>query len=85
MPIEYTGSILLADDFIRERCVHMGFQSPLSYRKVIEFNFQDGHFIWIKRYIRDYCTVARNAGNRKNRLLFLATLIIIPVIHLLKS
>ncbi len=38
----FTGMILLGADFIRERYVHMGFQSAESYRKVIEMVVEDG-------------------------------------------
>ena len=40
--LPYSGTILITSDFIMERYVHMGFQSPLSYRRVIELVFQDG-------------------------------------------
>ena len=40
--IRYTGRVMITDDFIQERYVHMGFQSPLSYRKVIELSFDKG-------------------------------------------
>ena len=43
--IPYSGSILITDEFIRKRYIHMGFQSPLSYRKVIELSFDNGNFI----------------------------------------
>ena len=44
-PIEYTGGLLLAADFIEEMYVHMGFQSPESYRTVIELEIKDGDII----------------------------------------
>lgn len=40
--IRYTGRVMITDDFIHERYIHMGFQSPLSYRKVIELSFDKG-------------------------------------------
>lgn len=43
--IRYTGRVMITDDFIQERYIHMGFQSPLSYRKVIELTFDKGKFI----------------------------------------
>jgi len=42
---QFTGSILLARDFIREMYVHMGFQSPESFKKVIEIEVKDGDII----------------------------------------
>lgn len=41
----YTGTILIARDFINSLYVHMGFQSPLSFNKVIEFEFNNGKLI----------------------------------------
>jgi hypothetical protein len=43
--IRYTGRVMITDDFIQERYIHMGFQSPLSYRKVVELAFDKGRFI----------------------------------------
>lgn len=42
---KFTGSILLANDFIREMYVHMGFQTPESFKKVIEIEVKDGDII----------------------------------------
>jgi len=42
---KFTGSILMAKDFIREMYVHMGFQSPESFKKVIEIKVKDGDII----------------------------------------
>lgn len=39
---KFTGSILLGTDFIREMYVHMGFQSPESFKTVIEIEVNDG-------------------------------------------
>ena len=41
----YTGTILIARDFIDSIYVHMGFQSPLSFNKVIELEFSKGDLI----------------------------------------
>jgi len=38
----YTGTILIAKDFIDSMYIHMGFQSPLSFNKVIELEFSKG-------------------------------------------
>ena len=43
--LDFTGKILLARDFIDEMYVHMGFQRPMSYRKVIELHFEEGSII----------------------------------------
>jgi hypothetical protein len=42
---KFTGTILLGKDFIDEMYVHMGFQSPESYRTVIELELKDGDII----------------------------------------
>lgn len=44
---KFTGGILLAKDFIREMYVHMGFQSPESFKTVIEIEVNDGDIIKI--------------------------------------
>ncbi len=43
----FTGSLLLAKDFIDSLYVHMGFQKPTSFRTVIEVQIQDGDIISI--------------------------------------
>lgn len=40
--LEYTGGLLLADEFIEELYVHMGFQSAWKYKRVIELIFANG-------------------------------------------
>jgi len=45
LPILYTGSILITKDFIWDRYVHMGFQSPFSYKNVIQLIFDEGKLI----------------------------------------
>jgi hypothetical protein len=45
LPILYTGSILITKNFIRDRYVHMGFQSPFSYETVIQLTFKDGKLV----------------------------------------
>ena len=43
--IDYTGGLLLADDFIQELYVHMGFHPAWKYKNVIELIFEDGVLI----------------------------------------
>jgi len=43
--LNYSGSILIAKDFINEYYIHMGFQSPRSYKIVFELTFKDGLLI----------------------------------------
>ena len=42
---QFTGKILIAKDFIDSMYVHMGFQSPLSFKTVIELKISDGTLI----------------------------------------
>jgi len=42
---QFTGKILIAKDFIDTMYVHMGFQSPLSFKTVIELKISDGTLI----------------------------------------
>ena len=44
LPINYSGKILITSGFIKEKYVHMGFQSPLSYENIIELSFENGIF-----------------------------------------
>ena len=44
---KFTGSILLGKDFIREMYVHMGFQSPESFKTVIDIEVSNGDIIKI--------------------------------------
>ena len=50
LPIKFTGFILLGKDFIDEMYVHMGFQRPISYKTVIEFQFQEGEIISVNDF-----------------------------------
>jgi len=42
---KFTGALLLATDFIPEMYVHMGFQSPDSFRTVLEIHVREGDII----------------------------------------
>jgi hypothetical protein len=42
-PVDFTGGLLLADGFIRELYVHMGFHPAWKYREVRELIFEHGH------------------------------------------
>jgi len=50
LPIKYTGFILLGKDFINEMYVHMGYQRPISYETVIEFQFKDGDLVAVNDF-----------------------------------
>jgi hypothetical protein len=45
---KFTGTLLLANDFISEMYVHMGFQSPDAYRTVLEIHVDDGNITEVK-------------------------------------
>lgn len=45
LPMEFRGKLLLGADFIYEKYVHMGFQSPAAYKKIIEVTFLAGKLI----------------------------------------
>ena len=38
----FTGTLLLAKDFIQEMYVHMGFQRPIAYRTVLQISILEG-------------------------------------------
>ena len=40
--IEYTGKILVGSDFISDYYIHMGYQRPWSYEKLLELIFEEG-------------------------------------------
>ena len=42
LPIEFTGGILVGDEFIRELYVHMGFHPAWKFRTVFELLFEKG-------------------------------------------
>ncbi len=42
LPVDFTGKIRLARDFIRQYYVHMGFQKASAYREVLDLTFSGG-------------------------------------------
>jgi hypothetical protein len=44
--IPYTGSLIITKDLIENMYVHMGFQSPISYKNVLHLVFDNGQFIF---------------------------------------
>lgn len=42
IPIEYTGKILVGNDFIHEYYIHMGFQRTWAYKALKELIFEEG-------------------------------------------
>ncbi|MHA1242097.1 MAG: hypothetical protein ACTSQU_15155 [Promethearchaeota archaeon] len=47
---QFTGKLLIAKDFIDSMYVHMGFQSPISFKSVIELKFSDGTLIKVTNF-----------------------------------
>jgi len=43
--LDYSGTILIADDFVQELYVHMGFPMAWKYKKVIELTFGSGKLL----------------------------------------
>lgn len=43
--IPYTGKILVGDKFMHEYYIHMGYQRPWAYKKLIELVFEEGKLI----------------------------------------
>lgn len=50
MPINFSGGLLVAQDFIEDMYVHMGFQKPPAYRTVIELWFDKGRLTRVADY-----------------------------------
>jgi hypothetical protein len=44
-PIPFTGSLLIARDFIEDLYVHMGLQEAHNYREVLELTFESGRLL----------------------------------------
>jgi hypothetical protein len=45
LPLRFSGQLLLGADFVREKYVHMGFQSPEAYRKIVAVVFSEGKLV----------------------------------------
>ena len=43
--IPFTGKLLIGNDFIQSMYVHMGFQRPITYAKVVELKLMDGNLL----------------------------------------
>ena len=48
MPVSYSGYIMIATTFINDLYVHMGFQAPWKYEKVLELELKHGKLIKIE-------------------------------------
>ncbi len=45
---EFTGTVLLAKDFIQQMYVHMGFQRPMAFGTVVEIQVENGNITEIR-------------------------------------
>ena len=62
---QFTGKILIAKDFIDSMYVHMGFQSPLSFKMVIELMISDGTLIKVTDFseiMKEYRKLNKSDG-----------------------
>jgi hypothetical protein len=62
--VTYTGGLLLADGFIDELYVHMGFHPAWKYREVHELVFQDGTLVQEDDRSEQIAEFRRELGNR---------------------
>jgi len=46
--VSFTGTLLLAKDFIQEMYIHAGFQRPTAYKTVLNLRFEEGNLVKIK-------------------------------------
>ncbi|MBY9001219.1 MAG: hypothetical protein KGD64_09915 [Candidatus Heimdallarchaeota archaeon] len=45
LKMKLTGTILIAQDFIQELYIHMGFQRPICFETVLELQFKNGKLV----------------------------------------
>ena len=62
LKIPYSGRILVGDDVIRKYCFHMGYQRAYAYKKLIEFELEDG----ILKNIQDLSKKAEDFRKKMN-------------------
>ena len=72
--LQYTGSLLLGDEFIRELYVHMGFHPTWKYKTVIELTFENGtltgefdrseNMAQLRRIMQNSSTENKATGNK---------------------
>jgi hypothetical protein len=48
LPLDFTGELLIADDFIQELYVHMGFHPAWKYETVLELSFDAGRLLAVR-------------------------------------
>ncbi len=60
LKLDYSGKLLIARDFIDEMYVHMGFQRPIAFRKVVELDFKNGELLSVN-------DLSEQMENRRNK------------------
>lgn len=60
--LDYTGSIIIANDHIQEYCNLMGFEPPIHYNTVIQLKFSNG----LLEYSKDLSEEAAKIREKKN-------------------
>ena len=48
LPINYTGGLIIGDEFMPEYYVHMGFQQAYAYENVNELKFKEGRLLEVR-------------------------------------
>jgi hypothetical protein len=48
VPVQFSGKIRLAKDFIRDFYIHMGYQKPTAFKTVLDITLKDGRVVEIK-------------------------------------
>ncbi|HET9345203.1 MAG TPA: hypothetical protein VFO05_05820 [Candidatus Limnocylindrales bacterium] len=61
LPIDYTGQLLIADGFIQDLYVHMGYHPAWKYERVTELHFVDGVFERAEDLSERYAKMRANA------------------------
>lgn len=62
LPIQFTGRLLIGDEFIQSRQVHMGFHPAWKYAVVLELTFDAGTLIQTKDVSQAMAQVRKKMG-----------------------
>ena len=71
--IDFGGELRLAADFIEEMYIHMGFQKPSAFKKVIDLFFEEGKLAKVldlseeAEYIRGYFKKKYRMDNNRHK------------------
>jgi hypothetical protein len=67
LKIPFNGSILIGTDFIQSMYIHMGFQKPITYEKVIELKFKNGDLLSSEDISLKIKEIRENSRNSPSR------------------